>query len=346
MLKDLLTQISRMRFKISSEARAKLWRRLSTLCQSDVPINKAVEFLSESETNGPATAFLKQQSIGLKHRNFAAAAAGWVPPEELLMIMITQEDRIDRGFTQAARIASTRAKLRGTLFASLTYPSLLAIFTAVVIAVLPGVALETMISISDPATWKPVSRSVLVFSKFVGSWGLVVALMMILTLITLIWSAPRWAGEMRRRLDWIPIYSVYRQIAGPEVLSAWLALMSAGTQSHLALTTLKAGMPAYLAWHITQMQNAMYQGQQIEVALNTGLFTKETLDDLRIFQRTGDFSAHGDDIAAADIDRALTRIESATKTLSSLMLLTVGGVAVWIYIGIARIAMVVQHQAF
>ena len=203
-----------------------------------------------------------------------------------------------------------------------------------------------MISISDPATWKPVSRSVLVFSKFVGSWGLVVALMMILTLITLIWSAPRWAGEMRRRLDWIPIYSVYRQIAGPEVLSAWLALMSAGTQSHLALTTLKAGMPAYLAWHITQMQNAMYQGQQIEVALNTGLFTKETLDDLRIFQRTGDFSAHGDDIAAADIDRALTRIESATKTLSSLMLLTVGGVAVWIYIGIARIAMVVQHQAF
>ena len=122
--------------------------------------------------------------------------------------------------------------------------------------------------------------------------------------------------------------------------------MSAGTQSHLALTTLKAGMPAYLAWHITQMQNAMYQGQQIEVALNTGLFTKETLDDLRIFQHTGDFSAHGDDIAAADIDRALTRIESATKTLSSLMLLTVGGVAVWIYIGIARIAMVVQHQAF
>ena len=110
---------------------------------------------------------------------------------------------------------------------------------------------------------------------------------------------------MRRRLDWIPIYSVYRQIAGPEVLSAWLALMSAGTQSHLALTTLKAGMPAYLAWHITQMQNAMYQGQQIEVALNTGLFTKETLDDLRIFQRTGDFSAHGNDIAAADIDRAI-----------------------------------------
>ena len=119
MLKDLLTQISRMRFKISSEARAKLWRRLSTLCQSDVPINKAVEFLSESETNGPAAAFLNQQAIGLKHRNFATAAAGWVPPEELLMIMITQEDRIDRGFTQAARIASTRAKLRGTLFSGL-----------------------------------------------------------------------------------------------------------------------------------------------------------------------------------------------------------------------------------
>ena len=346
MLEDQITQIARLRFKFASTARAKLWRRLSTLCDSAVPINTAVEFLAESETKGPAAAFLNHQAIALKHRNFAAAAAAWVPPEELLMIMITQEDRIERGFTQAARIASTRAKLRGTLFSGLTYPSLLAIFTGVVIAVLPGVALETMMSISDPATWKPISRSVLFFSNFIGSWGLATALVIILALALLVWSAPRWSGELRSRLDWIPIFSIYRQIAGPEVLSAWLALMSAGTQSQRALTTLKAGMPAYLAWHLEQMQNAMYQGQRIEVALNTGLFTKETLDDLRIFQRTGDFSAHGDDIAAADITRALTRIEAATKTLSSFMLLTVGGVAVWIYIGIARISMVVQQQAF
>lgn len=341
-----LEQLSRLRFRLAHGTREKLWRRFCALSNSGVPINTAVEFLSESKAMSGSSAFLAQLALGLKSQNFANAADGWVPDKELLVIHITQENRIEEGFQQAARIASTQAKLRGTLLSGLTYPVLLGVVAGIVFAILPGYALDTMLTVSDPGTWPPVSRSVLALSSFIGDWGAAAALAFTALLAASIWAAPFWRGEVRRRFDWYPIFGVYRQIAGPEVLSAWMALMAAGTQSQRALTTLKTHLPPYLAWHVERMQNAMYQGEGIEAALDTGLFDRETLDDLRIFERTGDFSMHSEEIAQADLDRAMARIEASTRTLASLMLLAIGAAAVWVYIGIARVSMSIQQGGF
>lgn len=346
MLNALFEQINRWRFRMAPGVREKLWRRLNALSRSGVPINAAVEFLSQSKTTGKSASFLSRLTSGLKSNNFSAAAAGWVPDKELLVIHITQENRIEQGFEQAAKIAATQAKLRSTLVSGLTYPLLLAVVSCTVVGVLPGYALDTMLSLSDPKTWPSVSRSVLWLSHFIANWGIAVAAVLATLLIASIWAAPRWSGELRRRFDWYPIFGVYRQISGPEILSAWMALMAAGTQSQRALSSLKEFLPAYLNWHITRMQNAMYQGESIEMALDTGLFDRETLDDLRIFQRTGDFSMHSEEIAQADLDRALARITASTKTLASLLLLSVGAVAVWVYIGIARVSMSFQAGGF
>ncbi len=318
---------------------------MSELARSDVPIATAVRFLSESNIKGPASPFLAHQTQALTYLPFADAAIAWVPQFESLMIRLTQEDRIDEGFRQAARIAEVRGKLRSSLYSGLTYPTILAIITAVVIAALPGFALESMSAVADPMHWPPVSRSVLTFADLISNWGLITAAALVLTIATLVWAAPRWTGNLRRRFDWIPVFSIYRQFAGPEILSAWLSLIASNTQSQRALAELKAGLPPYLAEHLNEMITGMYRGLEIDDALNTGLFSNDTLADLRIFQRTGDFTRLGDRIAEADIQRALQRIESSTRTISTLLLLLVGGIAVWIYIGIARVAMTVQQLA-
>ena len=94
------------------------------------------------------------------------------------------------------------------------------------------------------------------------------------------------------------------------------------------------------------MRSRLYRGDPVETALNTGLFSAETLDDLRIYERTGDFSEHADRIAEEDITRALAKLEAATKTLSSMLLVAIGAIAVWIYVGIARVAFTVQQTVF
>ncbi len=347
MLEKLSVLVSRTRFRISSSSRERLWQRLGSLSRADVPIADAMEFLHESRTIGGVTAgFIEHQRVAIRSGGFSAGAVGWVPKEELIIIEVTQEGDIADGFAQAARIASVRSQLRSTLVSGLTYPTLLLFAGGTVIAVLPGYALKVMVDLVDPARWPPVSRSVLVFSEFMSNWGLVCAAAVITLLAVSIWSAPRWSGSLRHKLDWYPPFALYRRFTGPEILSAWLALMQSGIQRVRALAQLETGLPEYLASHVRTMRSRLYRGDPVETALDTGLFSAETLDDLRIYERTGDFSEHAERIAEEDITRALEKLESATKTLSSMLLIVIGAMAVWIYVGIARVAFTVQQSIY
>ena len=347
MLEKLRVWVSRTRFRLSSNSRQRLWQRIGSLSRSDVPIAEALEFLHESRTIGGVTAgFIEHQRLAIRSGGFSAAAVGWVPQEELIIIEVTQEGDIADGFAQAARVASVRSQLRSTLISGLTYPTLLLLAGGTVIAVLPGYALDVMIDLVEPSRWPPVSRSVLTFSEFMSNWGLVSASAVVTLLAASIWAAPRWSGSVRQKLDWYPPFALYRRFTGPEILSAWLALMQSGIQRVRALAQLETGLPEYLASHVRTMRSRLYRGDPVESALDTGLFSAETLDDLRIYERTGDFGEHAERIAEEDIARALARLESSTKTLSSMLLVVIGAAAVWIYVGIARVAFTVQQTVF
>ena len=347
MLENLRILARRTRFRLSSSSRERLWQRIGSLSRSGVPITEAMEFLHESRTIGGVTAgFIEHQRVAIRSGGFSAAAAGWVPKEELIIIFVTQEGDIADGFAQAARIASVRSQLRSTLISGLTYPTLLLFAGGTVIAVLPGYALNVMVDLVDPSRWPPVSRSVLAFSEFMSNWGIVCAAAVVMLLAASIWSAPRWSGPIRQKLDWYPPFALYRKFTGPEILSAWLALMQSGIQRVRALAQLETGLPEYLASHVRTMRSRLYRGDPVETALDTGLFSAETLDDLRIYERIGDFGEHAERIAEEDIARALARLESSTKALSSMLLVVIGAAAVWIYVGIARVAFTVQQTVF
>ena len=123
MLEKLSVSVSRTRFRISSKSRERLWQRICSLSRSGVPITEAMEFLHESRTIGGVTAgFIEHQRVAIRAGGFSAAAVGWVPKEELIIIEVTQEGDIADGFAQAARIASVRSQLRSTLVFRIDIP--------------------------------------------------------------------------------------------------------------------------------------------------------------------------------------------------------------------------------
>lgn len=347
MLDSIFLYVNRMRFKLASSSRARLWQRIGSLSRAGVPIATAMDFLSESKTSSSSVArFVEHQRLAVRSSGFADGAVGWVPQEELIVIEITQEGRIADGFEQAYRMATVRSKLRSTLVSGLAYPTILLLVSGGVISVLPGHALDVMMQITDTATWPPISLSVLAFSQFITVWGVPLVCLFFLGIATSIWAAPRWTGGFRKRVDWFPPFALYRRFTGPEVLTAWLALMQAGVQRVRALGKLEVGLPEYLAFHVRTMRSQLYRGEPVEKALDTGLFSAETLDDLRIYERTGDFSINAELIAEEDINRALERLESLTKLLSIVLLLLIGCIAIWIYMGIAQVAFTFRVASF
>ena len=347
MLDNVATAANRLRFRLAPGARARFWGRLSALCGADIAIGAAVEFLLSSRTTDSVTrSFIKHLNTALRQRSFAAAASGWVPPEELLIIEVTQESRIADGMAQASRIAAVRQKLRSTLISGLMYPIILLLVGSIALALLPGIALDVMIEVLDPEDWPPVSVSVLAMSDFIAAWGLPLAAATVMILIASIVAAPRWSGTVRGYFDWYPIFALYRHFTGPEVLNAWIALMTADITRANALERLESNLPPYLASHIRTMKRGLYKGDPVEVALDTGLFSLQTIDDLRVYQKAGVFNENVERFSADDIDRALKRLEASTRVLASLMLLLIGALAVWVYIGIARVAFSVQQSIF
>ncbi len=347
MLKDAFELLHRFRFRIAASKRARLWQRLASLSHSDIPIAAALEFIWESKAEESVCShFVTHQRKAIRSQGFATGAAGWAPKEELAILQITQEGRIAEGFEQAARMAMVRSKLRSTLIAGLTYPMILLFGGGFVVALVPGYALSVMTNILDKSRWPQVSLSVLAFSEFLSTWGITLSVIFFAVVALSIWAAPRWSGPIRQRLDWYPPFVLYRRFSGPEVLCALLALMQAGVQRIKALRLLESGLPSYLAYHVRSMRSNLYRGDGVDMALDTGLFSAETLDTLRIYERVGDFTSHAERIADEDLERALEKLNRATKTLSSVLLLIIGGIAVWIYIGIARVVFTVQNSSF
>ena len=347
MLDTILYQIARFQFRISAGARSRLWQRLSWLSRAGVPIATALDYLHDSKTTSRAALrFISHQQTAMRGAGFAEGAADWIPKEELLLIRVTQEGRIAEGFQQASRFSEVRSRVRSTVYAGLLYPLLLLFGGGAAIAILPGQALGVMHKLLDIERWPPISRSVLHFSEFIAAWGLALLLLAAAVLAASIWAAPRWTGRMRKAMDWYPIFILYRRFSAPEVLSAWLALMQAGVQRVKALAQLEAGLPPYLAAHLQQMRSSLYRGAAIEQAFDTGLFSPETLDDLRIYERVGTFAKNADQLAEQDIERTLERLAATLKTLGSVILILIGIAAVWMYAGIARVAMSIQQLAF
>ena len=348
MPEGITSRAARLRFRMTPAARARLWSRMSTLAQAGIGISDVVEFLRTSRTTGRSTRqFVEHLNTAIRQHSFARAARGWVPAEELMIIEVTQESRIGDGLAQASRIAENRQKLRSTLFSGLIYPMVLLLVGTTALALLPKLALNVMTEVLDPAEWPPVSASVLAVSEFIAAYGLVILVTAVSVFIASVIAAPRWSGRLRdRMLAWYPPFALYRQFTAPEVLNAWTALMSAGITRDAALARLEKSLPPYLASHIRKMRAGLYRGDPVDKALDTGLFTLQTIDDLRVYQKVGRFDDNVERIAAEDISRALTRLQASTRTLAILMLLFIGAIAVWVYLGIARVAVSLQQTIF
>ena len=343
----MLDRSARILFRLNPAARSRLWARFAALCRSNIPIHQAVDFLCSSQTTDSVTRrFVEHLSKSLRQHSFASSARGWVPPEELLIIEITQQSQIADGMAQASRMADVRHQLRSTLFSGLIYPTILLTVGSAALAMLPAMALDVMVEVLNPASWPPVSVSVLKVSEFISNWGLSIGVAVIVVMAASVTAAPRWSGRIRNYLDWYPPFALYRHFTGPEVLSAWIALMSTGTTRARALEKLESNLPPYLASHLHTMRAGLYRGNPIDVALDTGLFSHQTIDDLRVYEMAGAFDNNVDRIAADDISRALKRLEASTRTLATVILLFVGAVAVWVYVGIARVALSVQNSFF
>lgn len=118
--------------------------------------------------------------------------------------------------------------------------------------------------------------------------------------VTLVWaglvvlifrSRPVWVGKLRRIADYLPPWSIYRDMQAIQTLVVLGSLTSAGLTLDSSLQRMMRGAPRYLRWHLATMQRLnLSNNASIVRTFSTGLFNSYIVDRVSDAAQSKDFN--------------------------------------------------------
>lgn len=264
---------------------------------------------------------------------FNSVLAGAVPDAERMAIAAGEDTgQVGQGFRNAAFVTETAKRIKGELFKSLAYPAVLLVAFVVLLIVVSTMLIPTLLEIQPLDEWPVIARALYYVSQFTlgaGPWiagGLAAGLAVALA------SLPRWQGHLRRQLDqWLVPFSIYRQIQSANMLVTLAALMDSGLPTDEAMRRMQKSASKWLRWHVERVIESVSQGLTTAEALDTGLHEDQTVDDLLMYDRTGDLAMAATEIGRDTVERTIESVGLFGKLAMGIIIVMVGIGVVWTY---------------
>lgn len=283
------------------ESRVKFYQEFAALLRAGMSKPDAVALLytvasDEGKKKGEAGAvvlgeILKQMRNG---KSFGEAIRPWVPPDDR-MVLEASENSDDfpsqlEGYCWALR---QKKKVVGTIVGGLAYPVFL---TAMVFGMLIYFGRSIVPSIGvllPPEKWTGPAAFLAFLGRFADHYAMPAAGTMIGLLIVISFSLPRWTGRVRKIVDHLPIYKLYRVYTGISFMLAISSLMRGGIAPINAVERILPMSTPYVKERLTAIRRGMLNGLDFGEALHR--FGASWPDynmnlSIKIFARTQDLS--------------------------------------------------------
>ncbi|AIW17496.1 hypothetical protein VITU102760_24800 [Vibrio tubiashii] len=137
---------------------------------------------------------------------------------------------------------------------------------------------------------------IVIVADYVGSFfeimGLPILVICSVLLTAIFFSLPFLTGNVRQKLDALPIYKQYRVLVSTMLLRSLTDLIKSSVSLDDALSRTKAISSPYLSEHLQKMMGSVDKGESnIGVILDTGLLLDEQAQVLKILGKTPDHEA-------------------------------------------------------
>lgn len=136
--------------------------------------------------------------------------------------------------------------------------------------------------------------------------------LMPLALVWIYWKTlPRWTGASRKFFDRIPPWSTARDQNAASLLTVLASLINSGATVDAALERIHQRATPYMQWHIAAMRRRLVIfGADVVTAIDTGLFSRELLDQIADASSSRSFSEtlqHMGSVALVDVVASVKR---------------------------------------
>ena len=331
-------------FRLNTEKRMSICRKLASLLRNDFTLIDALERLEMIESkNGtkprePFAIVMRQWQKNLERgMTFSEATRGWVPPEETLLVTSGNLSNLVVALENVGRVVSGTQRIRRAMTTAVGYPMFLLALTFGIILMVGIYLVPPLAEVAgNNIIWRGSAQSLIWISDFsIKYWYYF--LVGFASLVAIIWlSLPNWAGRMRVLADKLPPWNVYKIQVSVGWLMSLAAMVSAGVTIPDAMRMLADNANRYLQTILEKTLRFIANGENLGVALShtkRDFPDSEIIGDLTIYADMNGFDENLTQVANDYLDESVRKMEKISNTLNSLGILLVSAIIAWVVLG-------------
>lgn len=321
----------------STSTRLRLYYKMSTFLKEGVPLNDIVEQLLIQYTKlkkGDIRAkVLNEWRAGLAMgRPFSKVLADWAPPGEAMIIQSGERSGdLSSAFHNAIMITESSRNMKSALTNAMSYPTLLLLVLFGLIYMFSTQAVPTLASVLSPDKWPDVSKKLYYLSNFVANYWWAVLCAIATFCVFSSYSIPRLTGSIRRFLDYVPPWSLYKSFQSSVFLVSMAAMMATGTPLVDSIKALQEFSNRFINFHLKRMLLRMDAGRPVGEALNSGFFNKEMGVDIEVYGSVANIQDAMNQIGRSSIEDGIESITKIAGAMKNMIMIAVGCYVGWVY---------------
>lgn len=327
-------------FVLTHARRIALYNNLQMITESGVSLTETTRLLAakirkhmpRSQLPLILDDWLKTMAKG---KTFYQALTPWVPGWELLLLRAGGSTNISHMLKYVSQLSNNIIRLKSGLVSALRYPVFAFLMLCALMGVFTYYVIPNLTTFMPPEKWPPITKNLYTLTSFISNHlvFMVVAFVSIMVGITWTLSNVR-SGPLRRVLNRIPPWSIYKQFHSSIFLLSLSSLLRSGISFGHALETIRGGSPRYIASVLIMMQAKLQAGKRAGEALMSELFDPETLVNLEVYADTDKLEEGIYVLAEDQLDKQIERLAGAAKLLGNIVLLVTVGFIIWNYMAL------------
>lgn len=200
--------------------------------------------------------------------NFANALSRYVPQQDTMIIAASEQDDITLGFTAVMENNKKTYAMKKAFINALAYPMLMVCVLLMLLCYFSIKVIPAFVeNITDDVMLSPSSLVLESMANNFNWWFSILIVIVVILAGFVFWAMPNFISKLRKYLENIPPFNMYRIMVGCGFLFALNSLGRAGFMQIDALEQIAKLAKPYLRYRIDRIMELMADGMDIGQAL-------------------------------------------------------------------------------
>lgn len=280
---------------------------------------------------------------------FGEAMEPWAPPDDVMVLnAIESSPDFASSLENYLNLDKRRRAMVGKVIGGMAYPSALLMGSYFLVIYFGKNVMPQLNDILPMEKWSGPAAGLRGMAIFADKYVVPVSILLVVSLVSIIFSLSRWGGAGRSFADKMPLYGIYRAYTGVNFLVAMAALTNGGLKIVDAINNIIPRASPYVRRRLLLTRNGLLSGKNLGQALyDTGTdWPDATINlNLKVFAQTQDLSASMDRIARDSLTQTEKKMDRSLAAMKFFAMITVFLVLVTVMGGIFGIQSQLGQQA-